>query len=98
LQDRARDLWRDAGAGKEAGAVTGVTLGTFGGFGLSLGVFGKVSVGDNKTLQGIAQTMLAKVAERITAEASVRAVYYFDDRDKLVSEIIDQLPKLTVPK
>ena len=80
--------------GQEASGITGLTLGNFGGWGFSLGVFGKFSVGDNQTLQVVARTLLSKIAERITAEEVYRAAYYVSDKNKTVGEILDQLPKI----
>jgi hypothetical protein len=80
-------------AGKEASGITGLLLGSFGGWGVSLGVFGKFSVGDNQTLQVVARTPLSKIAERIAAEEVYRATYYVSDEDRSVGGIMDQIVK-----
>jgi hypothetical protein len=80
--------------GQEASGITGLTLGSFGGWGVSLGVFGKFSVGDNQTLQVVARTLLSKIAERIAAEQVYRAAYYVSDKDRTIGEIIDQTLKI----
>jgi len=63
--------------------VGGISGGSFGGFGVSLGAFGKVSVGDNQTVQVVIKTVLAKVAERVAADASYRVLYKVPDKAKL---------------
>jgi hypothetical protein len=84
-------------ASQEASGITGLTLGNFGGWGFSAGVYGKFSVGDNKTLQVIVQTLLAKIAERIVAEEAYRAAYYVNDSGKTIGEVIDGVLKIKVP-
>jgi hypothetical protein len=72
----------------KAAGVTGITLGSVGGFGFSAGVFGKVSIGDNKTLEALVQTVLSKAAQRIVFELSTRAVYEIDDRNRTIGNIL----------
>jgi hypothetical protein len=78
-------------AGQKADGITGLALGNFGGFGFSLGYFGKVSVGDNQTLQVMARTLIARVAERIAAELAYRAVYQLDDTNLRFSDILGKV-------
>jgi hypothetical protein len=53
-------------AGDEAGTVGGLVGQTAGGWELGLGVMGKISIGDNKTLSDLAQTLASRVAQRVT--------------------------------
>ncbi|HEX9480312.1 MAG TPA: hypothetical protein VGA90_16235, partial [Methylomirabilota bacterium] len=41
------------------------------------------SVGDNQTVQVVIKTVLAKVAERVAADASYRVLYKVPDKAKL---------------
>ena len=70
-------------AALKAAMVGGISGGSFGGFGVSLGAFGKVSVGDNQTVQVVIKTVLAKVAERVAADAAYRVLYKVPDKAKL---------------
>lgn len=70
-------------AGLKAAMVGGITGGSFGGFGASLGAFGKISVGDNQTVQVVIKTVLGKVAERVAADAAYRVFYRVPDKAKL---------------
>jgi hypothetical protein len=66
-------------AAAKASMVGGVSSGSFGGFGVSLGAFGKISVGDNQTVQVVIKTVLGKVAERVAAEAAYRVLFRLPD-------------------
>ena len=57
-------------ASSKASMIGGLVTGSFGGFGVSLGVFGKVSVGDNKMLQVVIRAGLAHVFERAVEQSS----------------------------
>lgn len=81
-------------AGQEASAVTGFSLGSFGGWGFSLGPYLKFSIGDNQTLQAIARALLSKAAERLIAEAAYRAAFYVDDNDTSFAKMAAQMPAL----
>jgi hypothetical protein len=52
----------------------GLVTGSFGGLGVSLGVFGKISIGDNQTLQTIVKTALSHAAARAAEQASYLAL------------------------
>ena len=70
-------------AGLKAAMVGGISGGSFGGFGASFGAFGKISVGDNQTVQVVIKTVLAKVAERVAADAAYRMLYKVPGKAKL---------------
>ena len=53
-----------------ASNVVGGAVGTIGGFGWSLGVFGKISIGDNKAITALVQTLAAELVKRLTVEAT----------------------------
>jgi len=81
-------------AGLKAAMVGGITGGSFGGFGASFGAFGKISVGDNQTVQVVIKTVLGKVAERVAADAAYRLFYKVPDKAKLaelVKRYLDEL-------
>lgn len=56
----ARNIWiltdLANGASDRAAAIDGLVENSFGGFGFSLGVFGKISIGDNQTLSDLVKT------------------------------------------
>lgn len=81
-------------AGQEASTVTGLSLGSFGGWGFSLGPYLKFSVGDNQTLQAIARALLSKSAERLVAEATYRAAFYVKDNNMSFAQMAAQMPTL----
>jgi hypothetical protein len=70
-------------AALKASMIGGITGGSFGGFGASFGAFGKISVGDNQTVQVVIKTVLAKVAERVAADAAYRVLYKVPEKEKL---------------
>jgi hypothetical protein len=74
-------------AALKASMVGGITGGSFGGFGASFGAFGKVSVGDNQTVQVVIKTVLGKVAERVAADAAYRVFYRLPDKAQLAELI-----------
>jgi hypothetical protein len=53
-----------------ASNAVGSALGTVGGLGVSLAVFGKISIGDNRAGTAIAQAVAAQLVERTTFEAT----------------------------
>jgi hypothetical protein len=57
-------------AGDEAATVGGLVSQSFGGIGVSLGVFGKISLGDNQTLGTIVKTAASRLAMRSAFAAS----------------------------
>lgn len=57
-------------AGDEAQTVGGLVSQSFGGIGISLGVFGKISIGDNQTLATIAKTAASRLATRAAFSAA----------------------------
>jgi len=63
------------GASDEAGTVSGLVANTAGGLGVSLGVFGKISIGDNATLSDLVKTAAADVGLRATLLASYFSLY-----------------------
>ena len=86
-------------AALKAAMVGGITGGSFGGFGASFGAFGKISVGDNQTVQVVIKTVLGKVAERVAADAAYRLFYKEPDKAKLaelVKRYLDELKPETV--
>ncbi len=66
------------GASDEAATVGGLITNTAGGFGVSLGVFGKISIGDNATLSDLVKTAASEVALRATLLASYFSLYRLD--------------------
>jgi hypothetical protein len=58
------------GAGDEAQLVNGLVTQSAGGFGFSLGIFGKISIGDNQTLGTIVKTAASRAAMRIVFASS----------------------------
>lgn len=63
-------------ASARASAVGGLVGGSFGGLHFGLGVFGKLSIGDNQTLQVLVKTSLGKFFERAAEEVSYRVLYW----------------------
>lgn len=84
---------------QESTGITGLALGNVGGIGFSAGIFGKVSIGDNKTIQVLAQTLIAAILERIEFEVIYRAAYYVPDQGQYhtFSTLVDQVMKIKVP-
>lgn len=66
------------------GAVLGGGLdaGTFGGWSVGLGVVGKISIGDNQTLQAMAQAVLERSFARMGEQAAYQALYFVNDRER----------------
>jgi hypothetical protein len=52
-------------AGDRAATIGGLTFNSFGGVGVSLGVFGKISIGDNQTLSTLAKNAVSRFATRV---------------------------------
>jgi hypothetical protein len=67
-----------SGASDEAGTVSGLIANTAGGLGVSLGVFGKISIGDNATLSDLVKTAASDVGLRATLLASYFSLYRLD--------------------
>ncbi len=63
------------GASDEAGTVSGLIANTAGGLGVSLGVFGKISIGDNATLSDLVKTAASELGLRTTLLASYFSLY-----------------------
>ncbi|HZP39622.1 MAG TPA: hypothetical protein VFE48_24370 [Methylomirabilota bacterium] len=83
-KDKARAIeYVGQTAALKASMVGGITGGSFGGFGASFGAFGKVSVGDNQTVQVVIKTVLGKVAERVAADAAYRVFYRVPEKAQL---------------
>ncbi len=57
--------------GDRAAALGGLSFNSFGGVGLSLGLFGKVSIGDNQTLSVLAKTAVSRLAMRLSYASSI---------------------------
>jgi hypothetical protein len=77
-----------------AAGEAGVILGSVGGADVgALVVFGKLSIGDNKALETIVQTVLSTAAKRATFEATVPLVLEIDQKSTATTlqDIIDQL-------
>ena len=62
------------GAGDEAQLVNGLVTQSAGGFGFSLGIFGKISIGDNQTLGTVVKTAASRAAMRIVFASSYWAL------------------------
>jgi hypothetical protein len=63
-------------ASDKSSSLGGLVGGSFGGLHFGFGVLGKVSIGDNQTLQALVKMALAKAGERAAEEASYRALYW----------------------
>jgi hypothetical protein len=76
-----------------AAGETGFVLGSFGGVsGGPVFVLGKLSIGDNKTLQTVAQTILADAAKRATLEGLKDVLLNIDQpADWKLGDLIDSL-------
>jgi hypothetical protein len=76
-------------AGNRASALGGQVGGSFGGINIGLGVLGKLSIGDNKTLHSLVTTALQKTFTRAGEEASYRVLYWipYNRTDRLVDLI-----------
>ena len=66
------------GASDEAGTVSGLVANTAGGLGVSLGVFGKISIGDNATLSDLVKTGASELGLRTTLLASYFSLYHLN--------------------
>jgi hypothetical protein len=75
LKAEAIEYLANKGAEK-ASALGGLVGGSFGGFHFGFGVLGKVSIGDNQTLQAVVSTALSKTGERAGEELSYRTLYW----------------------
>lgn len=63
-------------AGSRASMLGGMVGSSFGGISIGLGVLGKLSIGDNQTLQVLVKTALTKTFERAGEEAAFRILYW----------------------
>jgi hypothetical protein len=59
-----------SGASNAAGTI----VGTFGGLGISFGAFGKVSIGDNKAVTSVVQSVIGQIVKRLTVEGTYRVL------------------------
>lgn len=64
------------GASDQASAVGGLVANSAGGLGVSLGIFGKISIGDNATLSDLAKTAASEFALRATLLTSYFSLYH----------------------
>ena len=78
-------------AGTRASSLAGTVGGSFGGINIGLGVLGKLSIGDNKTLQTLAKTSLALTFNRAGEEASYRVLYMIGYRQSEVSTLLQMI-------
>jgi len=75
-----------------AAGSTELFLGLFGGANVGpFVVFGKLSIGDNKALQNIVQTILSFASKRATYEALVPILWSIDIPSSTVADMVDQL-------
>lgn len=51
-----------------ASSSAGAAIGTIGGVGFSVGIFGKVSIGDNKAVTSLIQAVVSELVKRLTVE------------------------------
>jgi hypothetical protein len=65
-----------------ASNVAGGAVGTIGGFGVSLGFFGKASVGDNKAVTSLVQAVVSELVKRLTVETTYRLLGAVSTTDK----------------
>jgi hypothetical protein len=77
-------------AGNRAEALGGEIGGSFGGINLGLGVLGKISIGDNKTIHAIITTALQKTFTRAGEEASYRILEVIPDPGTTLAALIEQ--------
>jgi hypothetical protein len=72
-------------AGVWAKSGSGLVMGLFGGVGGAFVLFGKVSIGDNQTLQALVQTVLSFTARRAVYEGTVKRLFLYEQQknDKL---------------
>jgi hypothetical protein len=78
-------------ASDKASSLGGLVGGSFGGLHFGLGVLGKISVGDNQTLQALVKASLGEAAERATEEASYRVLYWIPyNNETLLADLVQQ--------
>jgi hypothetical protein len=80
-------------AGSRASALGGTVGGSFGGISVGLGVLGKFSLGDNKTLQTLAKTALQVTVARAGEEASYRTLYWIGYKQSEVATLLQMIQK-----
>jgi hypothetical protein len=56
--------------GSAASNSAGAAVGTIGGVGFSLGIFGKVSIGDNKAVTSLVESATSELVKRLTVETT----------------------------
>jgi len=84
--DKVRFLGEFAtSAGSSGNLLSGITVGSFGGFGFSFFGFFKFSLGDNKTLSGIVETLATRLAMRAAYDAAYPIVLH-----------VRTVPKITI--
>lgn len=75
----------------QASALGGLGGGSFGGIQVGLGILGKLSIGDNQTLQALAKTVIGKTFQRATEEASYRILYWMPyDKNAWLADLIQR--------
>jgi hypothetical protein len=67
-------------AGNSAGTLGGEIGGSFGGINVGLGILGKLSIRDNKTIHSLVTTALQRTATRAGEEASYRVLDMIPDK------------------
>jgi hypothetical protein len=76
-------------AGNRASMLGGLVGGSFGGLSIGLGVLGKLSIGDNQTLENIVKTILDRSFERAMEEASYKILYWIPyDATSILADIV----------
>ena len=78
-------------AGSRASSLAGTVGGSFGGINVGLGVLGKLSIGDNKTLQTLTKTALALTFARAGEEACYRVLYKIGYRQTEISTLLQMI-------
>jgi hypothetical protein len=68
--------------------ITGWTFGNFGGMGFSFFGYVKFSVGDNKTVEVLLKTLLARLGERVSTTGTYRVLRGFNDSQFTPSKIV----------
>ena len=76
-------------AAMKASTLGGFVSADFGGVGLSFGGYYKLSIGDNQTIQTLAKTLLAKLAERVALEGSYRVLFNVNDNADGLGDVAD---------
>jgi len=77
--------------------VTGLTVGNFGGWGISFFGYAKFSVGDNQTVEVLIKTLLARLGERVATTGTYRVLRGFDDSNFNAADIVAEFLVLINP-